>query len=165
MRSRARSPASNLSEDSQYDEQTLSRIGQSILPSRKIIDQWGYTIAASMSNLPYTSERSMVVLQHKPQEHPKKAIPETKRSSTTFGFHSPTWGLPTVNCRTEQRTRKLLETDVPHIGYTHVQPGNFSTGRRHSNNFETWVNASNVWATIKRVLRSSSVATRQSTNY
>lgn len=163
MRSRARSPASDHSEDSQRDEQLLSGIGRRTLSSRRIIDQWRYIIATGVSSNPYAARKEAMESQHKPQERPRKAIPETKRSSSTFGFHSPTWGSPTVNCHIERRTRQLLETEVPHTGY--VQSGSFATGRHHPSSFETWASASNVWATVRRVLRSSSVVTRQTRCY
>lgn len=166
MRSRAGSPPSEFNEylqDSEDSEQPLARLGCRTLSFRKLINQQRYMIAASVSNNAYTTKKEAAGLQHRNQTNPRKAIPEAKRSSSSFGFHSPTWSLSAIDCHTEQRTRKLLEAEIPHTKYAQLCSLDAEKPRR--NNFETWNSASNVWTSVKRVLRSSSVMMRHASNY
>lgn len=166
MRSRAGTPPSDFNgylQDSEDSEQPLARLGRRTLSFRKLINQQRYMIAASVSNNAYTTKKEVAGLQHRNQTNPRKAIPEAKRSSSSFGFHSPTWSLPAIDCHTEQRTRKLLEAEIPHTKY--AQLGSLDAEKPRRNNFETWNSASNVWTSVKRVLRSSSVMMRHVSNY
>ncbi|EFO65539.1 Hypothetical protein GLP15_5216 [Giardia lamblia P15] len=163
MKFRARSPASDLNEDLQDEEQSLSMLGRRTLPSSKIINQWRYATVTGASNNSCVSTTETLRPQNRPKEHHRRTIPETKRSSSSFGFHSPTWGFPAVKHCTEQRTRELLEIEVLHVGC--AQTSNSAAGRSSQGNFEVWARASNVWDSVKKVLRSSSVAPKQMNNY
>lgn len=163
MKSRACSPASDLNGCLQDENQSLSTLGHRTLSSSKIINWWRYATVTGAFNSACATVTEALRPQDKPQAHYKGTIPEAKRSSSSFGFHSPTWGSPAVKHCIEQRTRKLLDVKIPHMG--HAQASNSAAGGRTQSSFEMWASASNVWDSVRRVLRSSSVAPKQRSSH